>query len=61
MTANVSKSYLGFLNKLVDEYSNTYDRSVDKKVIDANYSALAEKILLKCKTIFSKSYTTNWS
>ena len=24
MTANVSKSYLGYLNKLVDEQNNTY-------------------------------------
>ena len=44
MTANVSKSYLNYLNKLVDEYNNTYHRSVGKKPIDANYSALNEKV-----------------
>ena len=28
MTANYSKSYLSYLNKLVDHYNNTYDRSI---------------------------------
>ena len=28
MTANYSKSDLSYLNKLVDQYNNTYDRSV---------------------------------
>ena len=31
MTANDSKSYLPFLNKLVDQYNNTYDHSINKK------------------------------
>ena len=39
MTANYNKSYLGYLNKLVDEYNNSYHRS-----IDADYSALTETI-----------------
>ena len=43
MTANVSKSYLGYLNKLVDQSNNTYHHSV-KKPINADYSALTEKI-----------------
>ena len=42
MTANDSKSYLGYLNKLVDKYNNTYYYSVGKKPIHANYSALIE-------------------
>ena len=37
MTASNDKSYLGYLNKLADEYSNTYHGSNDKKSIDANY------------------------
>ena len=43
MTANDRKSYLPYLNKLVDQYNNTYD-SIDKKPINADYSALTEKI-----------------
>ena len=43
MTANISKSYQGYLNKLVDEYHNTYHCSVGKKPIHADYSALSKK------------------
>ena len=31
MTANDSKSCLSYLNKLVDQYNNTYHHSIDKK------------------------------
>ena len=44
MTANNKKSYLDFLNKFVDEYNNTYHHSIDKKSVDAYYSALIEEI-----------------
>ena len=44
MTANRSKSYLLYLNKLVDQYNNTYHHSINKKPISADYSALTEKI-----------------
>ena len=30
MTANGSKSYLSYLNKLIDEYNNTYHHSINK-------------------------------
>ena len=33
MTANDSKSYLGYLNKLIDQYNNTYHRSVSNRLI----------------------------
>ena len=33
MTANDSKSYLSYLNKLVDQYNNTYHHSINKKPI----------------------------
>ena len=36
MTANDSKSYLGYLNKLVDQYNNTYHHSIGKNSTDAN-------------------------
>ena len=77
MTANDSKSYLSYLNKLVDQYNNTYHHSINKKSINADYSALTEKIetnpktpkfkasdrvrITKYKNIFSKGYTENWS
>ena len=42
MTANDSKSYFTYLNKLVDRQNNTYHHSINKRPIDANYSALTE-------------------
>ena len=75
MTANNGKSYLGFLNKLVDRYSNTYHVSIGKKSIDENYFASTEEIetnlkalklklgdkhITKYKNILSKSFTNNW-
>ena len=44
MTTNDSKSYLSYLNKLVDQYNNTYHHYVNKKPINADYSALTENI-----------------
>ena len=44
MAASDSKSYLPYLNKLVDEYNNTYHHSINKKPINADYFALAEKL-----------------
>ena len=44
MTANICKPYLGYLNKLVDESNSTYHRSIDKKSIHCDYSALTKKI-----------------
>ena len=31
MTANDSKSYLPYLNKLLDQYDNTYHHSINKQ------------------------------
>ena len=50
MTANDSKSYLSHLNKLVDQYNNTYHHSINKKPISADYFALTEKIETNSKT-----------
>ena len=77
MIAKDSKSYLSYLNKLVDQYNNTYHHSVGKKPINADYSALTGKIktnpkapkfkindrvrISKYKNIFSKAYTENFS
>ena len=44
MTANDSKSYLSYLNKLVDQYNNSYHHSINKKSINADYSTLTENI-----------------
>ena len=49
MTANGSKSYLSYLNKLVDQYNNTYYYSNGKNLINSDYSALTEKIQIKIK------------
>ena len=32
MTANDSKSCLSYLNKLVNQYNNTYHHSIDKNI-----------------------------
>ena len=40
MAAVDSKFYLLYLNKLVDQYNNTYHHSINKKPINTDYSAL---------------------
>ena len=75
LTANNKKFYLGFLNKLVDEYNNTYHRSVGKKPVNADYFTSTKEIEMspkspkfnvgdrvrttKYKNFFSKGYTKN--
>ena len=65
------------MNKLVDQCNNTYHHSINKKPINADDSALTEKIetnhkaskfkvndrvrIMQYKNIFSKVYTENWS
>ena len=49
MTTNGSKSYLSYLNKLVDQYNNTYYYSNGKNPINSDYSALTEKIQINPK------------
>ena len=68
MAANDNKSYLSYLNKLVDQCDNTYNHSV-KTFISADYSLLTEKTeanskarnvndrvrITKYKNVFSKN------
>ena len=77
MNANCNKSYLSYLNKLVDQYKNTSHCSINKIPVNVDYSAFTEKIetnpkvpkfknndrvrITKYKSIFSKDYTENWS
>ena len=65
------------MNKLVDEYNNTYHRSIGKKNINGDYRALSERIetnpkgpkfkvcvrvrITKYNNIFSNDYTKNYS
>ena len=44
MTATDSKYYLAYLNKLIDHYNNTYHHSINKKIINVDYSVLTEKL-----------------
>ena len=43
MAAHNSKSYLSYLNKLVNQCNNTYHYSINEKPINADYSTLTEK------------------
>ena len=54
MTAYDTKSYLPYLNKLVNQYSNTYHHLIDKKPINADYSALTENIKTNLKLLSLK-------
>ena len=65
------------MNKLVNQYNNTYHHSRGKKPINADYCTLTENIetnhkapkfkvndrvrITKCKNILSKGYTENRS
>ena len=76
MTGNDSKSFLSYLNELVDKYNNTYHCSISKKNYFANYFPLSEEIELnhkapnfkvgekvritKYKSIFSKGCIEHW-
>ena len=73
----IEKSYLDYLNKLVDQSNNTHHHSIGKNTNDADYSALIEETetkfkaatskvddgvrTIKYKNSFSKNYTKNWS
>ena len=72
ITANDGKSYLKYLNKLVNQCNNTYHHSINKKPINADYSASVENMtnskapkfkvndrvrITKYKNIFSNCYT----
>ena len=73
MAANDSKSYLGYLNKFVDEYIYSHHLFIGKNPIDTNYFDMTEEIetnpkapkfkvddrvkITKHKNVFSKGYT----
>ena len=49
MTGSDSKSYLGYLNKLVDEYNN-YHHSIIVRVSAARFEETTVLILIKFQT-----------
>ena len=77
MTVDGSKCYLNNLDKLVDQYNNTFHHSICKNPINTDYSVLTDKIetnhkapkfkvndrvrITNYKNIFSKGYIENWS
>ena len=77
MTADGSKSYLSYLNKLEDQYNNAYYHYINKKSINADQSAFIEKLgvilkllssklmivpeLLSIRIFFSEVFAENWS
>ena len=46
-----SKSYLSYLNKLVNQCNNTHHYSTNEKLINADYSTLTEKMRLILKLL----------
>ena len=58
MTTNNSKSYLPYLNKIVDQYNNTCNHSINIKSINADYSALTKKIETNSKA--TKFEVNDW-
>ena len=70
MNSNYNKSYLFYLNKLVDQYNNTSNYSINKipaftEKIETNSKVSKFKVndrvrITKYKSIFSKDYTGNW-
>ena len=44
MTDNGNTSYVPYLNKLVHQYNNAYYHCTNKKLVNADYSVLTEKI-----------------
>ena len=44
MIATESKSCLSYLNKLLDQYNNTYHYFINKRPINDDYSVLTEKM-----------------
>ena len=55
MTANGSKSYRSYLNKLIDQYNNTYHDYINKKPIYTDYSVLTENIETNLKALKFKA------
>ena len=56
MTANDSKIYLAYLNKLVDQCNNTYHHSIGEKPIDDDYSVLTKKLTRILKLLSLKLF-----
>ena len=50
ITAGNKKCYLGYLNKLVEEYNNIYHDSIGSKPVYADYSTLPEKTTTNSKS-----------
>ena len=50
LTANDSKFYVPYLNKLADQCSNTYHHYINKQPINSDYSALIENFESNPKT-----------
>ena len=50
IAAGNKKFYLGYLNKLVEEYNNIYHDSIGSKPVYADYSTLPEKTTTNSKS-----------
>ena len=69
MTSVPNKVCLNKLDDIVDEYNNTYHRTIKVKPVDVkdntyidfkNYKVVNNVRISKYKNIFAKGYTPNW-
>ena len=75
MTSVSKNVYIDKLDAIVNEYKNTYHRTIKMKPKDNTYINIDKEVndkdhkfivgdharILKCKNIFTKRYTANWS
>ena len=57
MTSNSENVYIDKLDDIVNEYKNTYHRTIKKKPIDVKDNTY----ICNVYNIFAKEYTPNWS
>ena len=61
MTANDSKSYLAYWNKLRDQYNPALAEKIETNPKGPKFNFSDRVRTTKYKNIFSKGYTENWS
>ena len=61
MTAISKNAYFNVVNDIVDEYNNTYHKTIKMKPIDPKFKVRDHARISEYKNIFAKGYSPNWS